>query len=48
MLSDIELWMDKNKFKSIDDFRGSMAFKKGTNNTAFERVQFMKHFGGIE
>ncbi len=48
ILSDIELWMDNKKFKSISDFKGKMAFKKGADNTAFERIQFMKHFGGIE
>jgi single-stranded DNA-specific DHH superfamily exonuclease len=33
---------------SIDDFKGKMSFKRATNPAAYERVQFMKHFSGIE
>lgn len=41
-------WMDKHGFESIDDFKGRMSFKKADNPAAYERVQFMKHFSGIE
>ncbi|NLL27276.1 MAG: dihydroorotate dehydrogenase-like protein [Bacteroidales bacterium] len=41
-------WMDKNNYKSIDDFRGKMSFKAKENAAAFERVQFMKYYSGIE
>lgn len=48
MKKDLEAWMDKHGFETIDDFRGKMSFKKAENPAAYERVQFMKHFSGIE
>jgi len=44
----LEKWMKKHDFETIDDFRGKMSFKKAENPAAYERVQFMKHFSGIE
>lgn len=44
----LQQWMDKHGFESIDDFKGKMSFKKAENPAAYERVQFMKHFSGIE
>jgi len=48
MNEDLKAWMTRKKFKTIDDFRGKMAFDSDKNTVAFERIQFMKHFGGIE
>ncbi|RLD80803.1 MAG: diguanylate cyclase [Bacteroidetes bacterium] len=48
MLKDLEAWMDKHNFESLDDFVGKMSIKEVENPAAFERVQFMKHFAGIE
>lgn len=48
MNEDLKSWMTSKKFKTIDDFRGRMAFDSDKNTIAFERIQFMKHFGGIE
>lgn len=48
MLMDLEEWMDKHSFKSIDDFKGKMSFKETDNTAAYGRVQFMRHFAGIE
>ncbi len=48
MLKEIEEWMQKNNFKNIEEFRGKMSYKKTGNTPAYLRVQFMKHFGGIE
>lgn len=44
----IEKYMDKHNFKTINDFRGKMSFEESVNPAAYERVQFMKHFSGIE
>jgi dihydroorotate dehydrogenase (fumarate) len=44
----IEEWMKKNNFTSIADFKGKMSYKNITNPAAYERVQFMKYFAGIE
>ncbi len=48
MLSDLEKWMEKHSFKSLDDFVGKMSIKETDNPAAYERVQFMKYFSGIE
>lgn len=41
-------WMQSNGYKGIKDFRGEMSQKMTNNPAAFLRVQFMKHFAGIE
>lgn len=48
MTSFIEQWMDKHEFKTTDEFIGKMSVKFAENPAAYERVQFMKHFAGIE
>lgn len=46
MLEEIENWMRKWGYSSIDEFRGKMSQKRSLNPAAFERVQFMKFFSG--
>ena len=41
-------WMEKNKYEKIADFQGKMSQKLTDNPAAFLRVQFMKHFAGID
>lgn len=48
MIKFVENWMDKHGFKTTDEFIGRMSFKETENPAAYERVQFMKHFAGIE
>jgi len=48
MLEELETWMERKNFQSIESFRGKLSVKKADNPAAFERVQFMKHFSGIE
>jgi dihydroorotate dehydrogenase (fumarate) len=48
MLEQIENWMLRKDFNSIDEFIGKMSVKDIKNPADFERVQFMKHFSGIE
>lgn len=48
MLKDLEEWMDKHSFENVNDFVGKMSIKEVDNPAAYERVQFMKHFSGIE
>ncbi len=48
MLKELEDWMQKNNFQNIESFRGKMSYKKTGNTPAYLRVQFMKHFSGIE
>ena len=48
MLDEVSAWMDAKGFKAIDEFAGKMSIKEVDNPAAYERVQFMKHFAGIE
>ncbi|KAF0128285.1 MAG: dihydroorotate dehydrogenase (fumarate) [Bacteroidetes bacterium] len=48
MLDEIQTWMVQHNFKSLDQFIGRMSVKEAENPAAYERVQFMKHFSGIE
>lgn len=48
MLEFLEKWMDKHEFKGTSEFIGKMSFKAADNPAGYERVQFMKHFAGIE
>ena len=41
MTHDLEEWMQRMNYNSIDDFRGKISRDK-ENIAAFERVQFMK------
>ncbi|GAF03387.1 dihydroorotate dehydrogenase-like protein [Saccharicrinis fermentans] len=44
ILKNIELWMDKRGYVSIDEFRGSVHHEPKENSERFERVQFMRYF----
>ena len=48
MIHQLENWMGKHGFESIDQFRGKMSQAKSQHPAAFERVQFMKYFRGYE
>ncbi len=48
ILKDIEEWMNKNNYSTLEDFRGKVNYENSKNSVAFERIQFMKYFGGIE
>ncbi len=48
MLSGLEKWMDEKGFNYIDQFKGSINMVEGKNPAAYERMQFMKYFGGIK
>ena len=46
LVSGVEVWMDKNNFRGIDDFKGTLSYKKIADPSAYERSQFMKYFSG--
>ncbi len=48
LIKGLEEWMTKNNYKSIEDFKGKVNYESADNAVAFDRVQFMKYFGGIE
>lgn len=44
MLKDLEKFMQKWNFSSIDDFRGRLSYTKIDDPQLYERAQFMKYF----
>ena len=48
MLDTLTAWMKKHDFENIDEFRGRLSVKSYDNPAAYERVQFMKYFSGID
>ena len=44
MLSDLTAFMQKNDFKTIEDFRGRLSYKKIADPVMYERSQFMRYF----
>ena len=46
MLKTLEDWMGQKNYNNLADFRGKMSQAKSSNPAAYERVQFMKYFGG--
>ena len=48
LIKGLEEWMSKNNYNSIEDFKGKVNYESADNAVAFDRVQFMKYFGGIE
>jgi len=40
----IESWMDKNRFGSVDEFRGKLNYRNYKKPVVYERTQFMKYF----
>lgn len=47
ILAGLEKWMEEKSFNSLADFRGKLSYDNARNPAAFERIQFMKQFGGI-
>lgn len=47
MIQEIEEWMISHKFANIDEFRSKLAYDSTKETAAYERIQFMKHFAGI-
>jgi len=48
MLEVLKNWMNKKGFKKIDDFLGIMSQQETSDPAAFQRVQFMKYFRGVQ
>jgi len=47
ILKEFEEVASKHNFNTIDDMKGKLSFHKNKDYKAYERVQFMKYFGGI-
>jgi len=48
MLEYLENRMERHNFTTVSNFKGKLSAKEVKNPAAFERIQFMKHFSGIE
>jgi dihydroorotate dehydrogenase (fumarate) len=48
ILEYLENWMVRHNFSTIEEFRGKVSVKNVDNPAAFERIQFMKYFSGID
>jgi dihydroorotate dehydrogenase (fumarate) len=48
MVSELEAWMNKHKFESIDAFCGKLSQSNISDKASYERVQFMKLYSKIE
>ncbi len=48
ILQGIEDYMNEQEFESIEEFNGKLSYNQVDNPAVYERVQFMKHFAGIE
>jgi dihydroorotate dehydrogenase (fumarate) len=46
MLERLESWMSRKGFNQINSFRGKMSQDKSADPSIYERVQFMKYYGG--
>ena len=46
MLKEMEAWMERRNFGSIDAFKGRLSQGESANPEVFERVQFMRYFSG--
>jgi dihydroorotate dehydrogenase (fumarate) len=46
MIDELVAWMNRHGYGEIEDFRGKMSQEKSSNPAVYERVQFMKYFGG--
>ena len=47
MLGELDAYMERHNFSTLDEMVGKMSFEKSGNPAAYERVQFMKYFSGI-
>ncbi len=47
ILDGLKNWMQSHNMKSLKDFKGKMNYSSIKNPSDFERIQFMKYYGGI-
>jgi dihydroorotate dehydrogenase (fumarate) len=48
VVRELEGWMEKSGFDSLDDFRGKLSQLESDNPEVFERLQYIKALVGIE
>ena len=48
MISELERWMDRHEFESIDDFRGRMSMELEGKPDYYQRQQYIRVLSGSE
>jgi len=48
IIEELEMWMDKNSYDSLEDFRAKLSYENVGDLKMYERFQFIKHFANIE
>jgi dihydroorotate dehydrogenase (fumarate) len=48
MLEELESWMDRHGFQSIDEFRGKMSQEASGKPALYERLQYIKVYVGLD
>jgi dihydroorotate dehydrogenase (fumarate) len=46
MLERLESWMSRKRYNRISSFKGKLSQEKSTDPSIYERVQFMRYYGG--
>jgi len=47
-LEELDGWMQRHGFASIEEFRGRMSRETSTDPQLYERLQYIKVYGGLE
>jgi dihydroorotate dehydrogenase (fumarate) len=47
LLDGLAMWMEEQSYTSVNEFRGKLSQVRVENPAVFERIQFMKYYGGI-
>ncbi len=47
IIDELSEWMDKNDFRTVDDFRGKLSYSKIKDPSLYERSQFMRYFSSV-
>ena len=48
IINELETWMNRHDYKSINEFRGKLNYKNISDHTIYERSQFIKYFSKIQ
>lgn len=48
ILTDLEAWMEKNNYQTLNDFRGKLSLSRIKDPEMFERLQYIKALAGLE
>jgi dihydroorotate dehydrogenase (fumarate) len=47
VLGELRAWMERHGFSTIDDFRGKLSRQRSGDHPQYERLQYLKVYGGL-